>query len=129
MTILWDADGHSADSYRFALAGDVIQLPTTGQVSRALDDDSRQTLVVIGPEVPLAAACELAERERVVRPQLGVILLRHRLDIGALGQALRSGVREVVQSDDQSALADAVRRSEALTQQITGSAAGGGREG
>ena len=128
MTILWDADDQSADSYRYALSGDVVQLATGGQVSRALDEDSRQTLVVIGPEVPLDAACELAERERVVRPQLGVILLRHRLDIGALGQALRSGVREVVQSDDQTALADAVRRSVALTQQLSGSA-GGGREG
>jgi pilus assembly protein CpaE len=129
MTILWDGDGRSADSYRFALAGEVIQLPTAGQVSRALDEDSRQTLVVIGPEVPLEAACELAERERVTRPQLGVILLRQRIDIGALGQALRSGVREVVQSDDQSALVDAVRRSEALTQQLSGSTAAGGREG
>ncbi len=85
MTILWDADDQSADSYRYALSGDVVQLATGAQVSRALDEDSRQTLVVIGPEVPLDAACELAERERVVRPQLGVILLRHRLDITALG--------------------------------------------
>ncbi len=86
-------------------------------------------MVVIGPEVPLEAACELAERERVVRPHLGVILLRHRIDITALGQALRSGVREVVQSDDHTALADAVRRSLALTEQLTGSAGEGGREG
>ena len=107
----------------------MVQLPTGGQVSRALDEDPRQTLVVIGPEVPLEAACELAERERVVRPHLGVILLRHRIDITALGQALRSGVREVVQSDDQTALADAVRRSLALTVQLTGSAGEGGREG
>jgi pilus assembly protein CpaE len=99
-------------------------------VSRVLDEDRTQTLVVIGPDIPLDAACELAERERVERPELGVILLRHRLEVTALAQALRCGVREVVQADDQPALADAVRRSTALTIQLSGQhTAGGSREG
>jgi pilus assembly protein CpaE len=58
------------------------------------------------------------------------VLLRHRLDVTALAQALRSGVREVVQADDQTAIADAVRRSEELTTQLTGAAgqsSGGGK--
>lgn len=129
MTILWDADTGSVDTYRYALAGDVQQYSAAHQVSRALEQDSRQTLVVIGPDVPLDAACELAERERIERPQLGVILLRHRLDVAALGQALRSGVREVVQTDDPTAIVEAVRRSVALTEQLTGPASGGAREG
>jgi pilus assembly protein CpaE len=99
-------------------------------VSRALEEDRNHALVIIGPDIDLDLACELAERERIDRPELGVILLRHRLDVTALAQALRSGVREVVQADDQTALADAVRRSTALTQQLSGhSAMGGGREG
>ena len=35
--------------------------------------------------------------------------LRHRIDVTALSQALRSGVREVVTADDHTALADALR--------------------
>ncbi len=59
-----------------------------------------------------------------------MILLRHRLDVNALAQALRSGVREVVQADDLPALADAVRRSAALTVQLSGhNTAVAGREG
>ena len=120
MTILWDFDPAAVDTYRFALGGDALLLNSAPRVSRALEEDSTQLLVVIGPDIDLDAACELADRERIDRPELGVILLRHRLDVTALAQALRSGVREVVQADDQTALADAVRRSIALTQQLSG---------
>ncbi|WP_404391255.1 CpaE family protein [Humibacillus xanthopallidus] len=130
MTILWDLDPNAVETYRFALGNDVQQLDAGARVSRALEERPDHTLVVIGPDVPLDAACELAERERVDRPELGVILLRHRLDVTALGQALRSGVREVVQGDDQPALADAVRRSMQLTVQLAGHhGVHGGRDG
>ncbi len=130
MTILWDFDPNSVDTYRFALGGDALLLTSGPRVSRALEEDRNHALVVIGPDIDLDLACELAERERIDRPELGVILLRHRLDVTALAQALRSGVREVVQADDQTALAEAVRRSMALTQQLSGhSAVTGGRDG
>ncbi len=130
MTILWDFDPNAADTYRFALGGDALLLTSGPRVSRALEEDRTHGLVVIGPDIDLDLACELAERERIDRPELGVILLRHRLDVTALAQALRSGVREVVQADDQNALAEAVRRSMALTQQLSGhSTQIGGRDG
>src|SRR3954447_344690 len=120
MTILWDFDPAAVDTYRFALGGDAVLLNSAPRVSRALEEDRNQSLVVIGPDIDLDSACELAERERIDRPELGVILLRHRLEVTALGQALRSGVREVVQADDLPALSDAVRRSEALTMRLSG---------
>src|SRR5689334_4477720 len=130
MTILWDYEPAAADTDRSALGGDALHLNSAPRVSRALEEDRNQSLVVIGPDIDLDSACELAERERVDRPELGVILLRHRLDVTALAQALRSGVREVVQADDQTALADAVRRSVALTQQLSGHGTTvGGRDG
>ncbi len=129
MTILWDLDPRSGQKYRMALGGDTLQITSAGQVSRALLESGNHGLVVIGPDVPLESACSVAELERVDRPELGVILLRHRLDMHVLAQALRSGVREVVQADDQSALADAVRRSLALTAQLRGHSEGGGVEG
>ncbi|MDN5795021.1 MAG: AAA family ATPase [Intrasporangium sp.] len=130
MTIIWDHDPEAAETYRIALGGDVVQLQAGPRVSRALEQDASHDLVVIGPDIPLDDACEVAERARVDHPALGVILLRHRLEVGALAQALRSGVREVVQADDQRALADAVRRSAALTVQLSGHLPGsGGAEG
>lgn len=120
MTILWDHDPSSVDTYRFALGDDVLNLDSAPRVRRALDEDHVQSLVVIGPDVDLDSACELAEAQRIDRPDLGVVLLRHRLDVTALARALRSGVREVVQADDQTAIAEAVRRSTTLTEQLRG---------
>lgn len=130
MTILWDLDPRAADTYRYALGGDVLQIASGAQISRALLENSNDGLIVIGPDIPLESACSVAELERVDRPELGVILLRHRVDMQALAQALRSGVREVVQADDQNALAEAVKRSLVLTAQLRGHAhVGDGHEG
>jgi pilus assembly protein CpaE len=130
VTILWDLGSDAPQTYAFALGGDAQVLNAGARVMRALDDNPAHTLVVIGPDVPIESACELSEECRVSRPEVGVVLLRHRLDVTALAQALRSGVREVVQADDQTAIADAVRRSEELTTQLMGGAgqsSGGGK--
>lgn len=131
MTILWDGSAEGADSYRFALGGDALHLTSGPRVSRALEEDPSHALVVIGPDIDLDSACNLAEEERVAKPELGVILLRHRLDVTVLAQALRSGVREVVAADDQNAIAEAVRRSNALTAQLVGNSGSqaGSRDG
>lgn len=130
MTILWDLDPRAAETYRFALGGDLLQISSGAQISRALLENATHGLIVIGPDIPLESACSVAELERVDRPELGVILLRHRVDMQTLAQALRSGVREVVQADDQNALADAVKRSLILTAQLRGHThVGDGHEG
>ncbi|EWT03677.1 chromosome partitioning protein [Intrasporangium oryzae NRRL B-24470] len=124
MTILWDLDPRAHSTYRFALGADVEQIFAPAQIGRALQDNPNHHLVVIGPDIPIEQACSIAELERVDRPELGVILLRHRVDVNALAQALRAGVREVVQVDDQPALSEAVRRSLALTEQLRGNTSG-----
>ena len=126
MTILWDIDPHAHESYRFAL-GDAVEVISHGpRIIRAVEENPAHHLVVIGPDTGVDAACELAEHLRVAHPRIGVLLLRHRLDVNVMALALRSGIREVVQADDQTALADAVRRSELLSTQLFG---GSGHEG
>lgn len=130
MSLIWDLDITAPERLRFAIGEEAVRVSTGPQASRALQDKPSHSLVIIGPDIPLDSACELAERERVERPEVGVILLRHRLEVAGLAQSLRSGVREVVQSDDQTALADAVRRSRDLTAAFVGSSSAGlGREG
>jgi pilus assembly protein CpaE len=68
-------------------------------------------LVVIGPSVPLDEALRFAEALRPVRPAAGVVLVRAQVDVSTLTEALRAGVREVVQAGDQAALTAACRRS------------------
>ncbi len=125
MNILWDADPTAAERYRFALGADTQSLASAALVARALHDNLGIQQVIIGPEVRLEEACELAEAARLDRPELGVILMRHRMDVTALTQALRSGVREVVTADDHSALVEALRRSRDLTSHLIGHSLGG----
>jgi len=132
VTLLWDLDPDGDARYSFALGQTPTRLTTAAQVARSLTADRSLSLVVIGPDIDLASACDLAEYERVENPDVGVVLLRHRLDVPTLTEALKSGIRDVVPADDQTALADAVRRSRLLTGQIRGHATAGGgshREG
>ena len=129
MTLLWELSPNAADTYRITL-GDGIEHHTTGpRLSRALQEGGHQ-LVLIGPDVPLNEACQLAQRERMARPELGVILIRQRLEVSALSEALRSGMREVVQAGDHTALSEAIARSRTLSAHLSGtpeSAPGNGR--
>lgn len=131
MTLLWTTDPSAPDRYRLALGGgEMLQLTSGARVLRALDENRSHEVVVIGPEIDLAEACTLAEQQRIGNPELGVVLLRRRVDVATLNEALRSGVREVVDAGDTTALAGAVRRSRELTAQLRGSSAdgtGGGR--
>ena len=131
VTILWDASTPTPSTPTASRSAERPCTSTSGpRVSRALEEDPRTRSSSSGPTSTSSSACELAEQERIARPELGVILLRHRLDVTALAQALRSGVREVVPADDQNAIADAIRRSNALTAQLVGHGAStGGREG
>jgi pilus assembly protein CpaE len=124
LNILWDSDPTALERLRFALGADTQSLPSAALVARALHDNAGVQQVVIGPDVSLDDACELADAARLDRPELGVILLRRRMDVTALSQALRSGVREVVTADDHSALVEALKRSRELTQRLIGHSTG-----
>src|SRR6187200_2385854 len=102
MNILWDADASALERYRFALGEDTQALDSAAMVARALHENASVLQVIVGPEVVLEQACDLAEAARLDRPELGVILLRHRVDVTSLSQALRSGIREVVVAEDHS---------------------------
>jgi pilus assembly protein CpaE len=129
VTLLWDADPASAERYNYAVGGDIQQYDNAVALMRALSESPREILVIIGSDVEMSAACELSESVRVERADVGVILLRRRLDVAILGQALRAGVREVVTSDDLTALADAGRRSRELSQKMAGHVDHAAREG
>ena len=124
MNILWDADPTALERYRFAVGSDTQGMDSAAMVARALHDNLDVEQVIIGPDVSLDSACELAEATRLDRPELGVVLIRHRVDVTALTQALRSGVREVVTADDQTALVEALRRSKDLTSRLLGHVGG-----
>jgi pilus assembly protein CpaE len=121
VTLLWDADPSAEERFRVALGGLVrFDLPAT--LNRALEADPGEYLVVIGPDVELEAACSFSEAARISRPEVGVLLLRRRVDVTVLAQSLRAGIREVIQADDLTALADAASRSRDISRKVAGHA-------
>ena len=76
--------------------------------------------MVGGAGVDGLAALGVTEKLRVERPEVGVVLMRRRLDLAVLSHALRSGVREVVDADDLEALMEGCQRSLELSQRLTG---------
>jgi pilus assembly protein CpaE len=80
-------------------------------------------LVVLGPGVPLADALALAEKERLRTPSVGVVLLRDNVDVNVLGEAIRAGIREVVDACDGEAIRAACARSLEVSRLLDGRAA------
>ena len=126
MTILWDTDPAALETYRLAVGAQAQQVETEQLVTRTLAANERELLVVVGPDIDIQSACDLAAQVRLERPGVGVVLLRRRPEVTMLAQALRSGIREVVAAEDPTALATACRRSMDLSMALTGAANGAG---
>ena len=124
MTILWDSDPTAAETYQFAVSDRIEVVEVAQLVTRALATNPSELLVIVGPDVDLQGASSLAAQLRSEQPAVSVILLRRRLDVAVLGQALRAGFREVIASDDLTSLSNACRRSLEISHQLIGISGG-----
>lgn len=115
--VLGDAK-RDGDRLRLALTDDVVVVDTLQSLVSHLDEHEDEDLVIIGPDAPVIVAGEVAEKYRLERPSLGVLLIRRRVEVQVLSDALRSGIREVVVADDAEALLGACLRSQAVSRQI-----------
>jgi pilus assembly protein CpaE len=124
MTILWDSDPKAAETYQFAVSDRIEVVEVAQMVTRALTTNPAELLVIVGPDVDLHAASALTEHIRGQRPEVSIILLRRRLDVAVLGQALRAGFREVIAHDDLTSLSNGCRRSMEISKQLVGVSGG-----
>lgn len=112
------------------LGGAITAVAGLGEAGRLLDEDPAETLVVIGPDADADEALAFTSLCRLGRPAVGVVLVRHRLDVTLLTEALRAGVREVVPAGDLAALTEACVRSREVSRHVlTGGDSGPAREG
>lgn len=102
------------------IGGPVHIVTTIEEAERALASDPHELLVVVGAAVEQDRAFAFASSLRLRRPDVGVVLVRDRVDVATLTKALQAGVREVVPSDALNELAEACARSRALSQSVTG---------
>jgi len=111
MTILLSESAGSAEKFRLTLGNDVAVASSPRELLDMVEANPQELLIVVAPEVPLATALELAKHYRLARPALGLVLVRQRLEVSVLSQAMQAGIREVVSADDAAELLAASKRS------------------
>lgn len=127
MTILYEPHRREAQQFATLLGGDAHTATAPADLVRLLAEAPGEQLVVLGPGVELGDALAIAAEYRVSRPSLGVVLIRPRVDVGLLGEAIRAGVREVVAASDPAGLLAACARSMEISRQM--GPVGGARPG
>ena len=111
MALFLDTSRGDSDATAYAIGDDVVRVASAHLLNRAVEDNPGEALVVIDADYDLAGALAIASDYRIRRPSLGVVLLRRRIDVALIAQALQAGVREVVTVDDLPAIAAACKRS------------------
>ncbi len=110
MAAIVDLDVNTAEMLHGALGHDSVVLPNMEALRRHLETQFTEDAVVLGPNIDLRSALDLAGTMRVTRPSLGVIMVRRRVDTSVLADAMRAGIFEVVEERDLAGLTTAVRR-------------------
>jgi pilus assembly protein CpaE len=124
MTLVVEPEAQAAATLVAALAS-ARSVATLDDLRHHLEEFPDEEAVVIGASVDLSSALRFSERMRLDRPTLGVVLVRRRLDSTLLADALRAGLREVVEERDLSGLYAAVRRTIDLTRALREAQGGG----
>ena len=120
MPIIVESSQTNADLVLSVTGGKSQVVGNLEELKRVLTESPLEYAVVLGPNVDLEAAAALADTLRVTRPAVSVILIRRRVDTIVLAEALRSGMREVVDERDLTGLGSAVKRAHEVWQALNG---------
>jgi pilus assembly protein CpaE len=123
MTILFEPHRQWSAHLASVLGAGVHTASRMEDLQRLLTDQGGDPLVVFGPGTAAADALSFAAQQRLTRPALGVLLLRERLDVETMGQAIRAGLRDVVDAHDGNAIIAACSRSLEVSRHLLGSVA------
>ncbi|MEY3029003.1 MAG: hypothetical protein RL198_400 [Actinomycetota bacterium] len=111
MPILLSKNPNSQSRIRLSTGIEFSLVTSLRQLQQAVTADPNTQLILVDQDIDLGLACDIAESYRVQRPDIGVVVIREKVDLGLMRQALRSGVRELVQSSDAAALLAACKNS------------------
>jgi len=114
MPIFCDPDLEVVHALRAELGGIGVIFTDLGALRDHLAAGFEDDTIVLGAGVTDGEAFAVADYLRLNRPTLGVILVRAEVDTPLLQEALRAGVREVVDRRDLLGLQSAVKRSAQL---------------
>jgi pilus assembly protein CpaE len=125
MPIIVESSRTNSDVFTSVTGSNSHVVSSLEELKRLLIDSPDEYAIVLGPAVDLEAAAALADTLRVTRPSVSVILIRRRVDTSVLAEALRSGMREVVDERDLTGLGSAVIRAREVWQALHGAAVPG----
>jgi pilus assembly protein CpaE len=120
MPIIVESSRSNADLFTSVTGPASRVVGSLDELKRSLSESPEEYAIVLGPAVDLEAAAALADTLRVTRPAISVILIRRRVDTSVLAEALRSGMREVVDERDLTGLTAAVVRAQQVWQALSG---------
>jgi pilus assembly protein CpaE len=113
--IVCDPDQAVGESLRENLSGVARVFVGLERLQQHLSTPFVEDTIVLGPGVGEVEAFALADYMRVHRPSLGVVLVRTEVTTPLLQDALRAGIREVVDHRDTLGIKAAVQRSAHLS--------------
>src|SRR3954452_8302207 len=120
MPIIVENNRANADLFTSVTGPESLVVGSLDELKRSLSESPDEYAIVLGPAVDLEASAALADTLRVTRPSISVILIRRRVDTSVLAEALRSGMREVVDERDLTGLGAAVARAQQVWQALNG---------
>jgi len=126
MPIIVESNPGNAELYTSVTGSSSQVVENLDELKKTLNGVPEEFAIVLGPGVHIEAAAALADMLRVTRPSISVILIRRRVDTSVLAEALRSGMREVVEERDLTGLGSAVGRARQVWQALNGHMAGTG---
>lgn len=125
MPILVESSRSNADVLMSVTGSSSHVVSSLEELKNLLSESPDEYAIVLGASVDLEAAASLADTLRVTRPTISVILIRRRVDTRVLAEALRSGMREVVEERDLTGLGAAVSRAREVWQALSGGSTAG----
>jgi pilus assembly protein CpaE len=125
MTLYFEPRPERAKSLAEVLEPHARLAGSLDELADMVNADRAEQLVVLGSGVKLADALAFAGHQRSHRPTLGVVLTRDFVDVAVLAEAIRAGIREVVDAADASAVRAACLRSSDVSREITGGTTAG----
>ncbi|HET9500361.1 MAG TPA: P-loop NTPase [Marmoricola sp.] len=129
MPVLVENDAHRAQIIMGDLPAGSQVVADAMAVEHYLDNRPDEYAVVVGPEVELREATDLADRLRRTHPSVSVAVMRFDLSAQVFAEAMRAGIRAVVPAEDRSGLTDAVSRLRESWEAMHGPIHGGADDG
>ncbi len=120
MPTIVEPQAANAEMFAAAIGMRSRHVASLEELKRSLSEDTAEYAIILGPSVDLEAAAALADTLRVTRPATSVILVRRRVDTSVLAEALRSGMREVLEERDLAGLGQAVLRASQVWEALHG---------